>query len=168
MVQYQSFPRSNSLLPQLQEIVECFIAVDSEISSPSHNLSSDEVLAVLRPHFENIGLKVESSKRSIDKIKVPVLFGKNNTVDRSFEADAVSGDGSIVIEVEAGRATENYQFLKDIFQACLMHRVEYLVIAVRNRYRTHNDFEIVYSFLDTLYVSGRITLPLKGIVLVGY
>ena len=85
-----------------------------------------------------------------------------------FAADAVSGDGSIVIEVEAGRATENYQFLKDIFQACLMHRVEYLVIAVRNRYRTHNDFEIVYSFLDTLYVSGRITLPLKGIVLVGY
>lgn len=83
-------------------------------------------------------------------------------------ADAVSGDGKIVIEVEAGRATENNQFLKDIFQACMMHGVEYLVIVVRNVYRGHKDFDIIHTFLETLYVSNRLTLPLSGILLVGY
>lgn len=77
-------------------------------------------------------------------------------------------DGKIVIEVEAGRATENNQFLKDLFQACMMFNVEYLVLAVRNEYRSHNDFEIIYTFLETLYISNRIHLPLKGILLIGY
>ena len=80
----------------------------------------------------------------------------------------MSSDGRIVIEVEAGRATENNQFLKDLFQACMMFNVEYLVIAVRNIYRNHNDFEIIYTFLETLYISNRIQLPLKGILLIGY
>jgi len=30
------------------------------------------------------------------------------------------------LEVEAGRAYTNYQFLKDLFQACMMHDVQYL------------------------------------------
>lgn len=29
----------------------------------------------------------------------------------------------------------NNQFLKDLFQACMMQDVDYLVIAVRNEYR---------------------------------
>ena len=62
---------------------------------------------------------------------MPVLFGLNNTVDQSFNADGVSNDGKIVIEVEAGRATANYAFLKDIFQASMMHGVEFLILAVR-------------------------------------
>jgi hypothetical protein len=80
----------------------------------------------------------------------------------------VSNNGKIVIEVEAGRATENNQFLKDIFQACMMFEVEYLVIVVRNEYRGHKDFEIIYTFLETLYISSRLHLPLKGILLIGY
>jgi hypothetical protein len=56
------------------------------------------------------------NKASIDKIKVPVLFSLNNRIDKFFDADAVSADGKIVIEVEAGRAYRNNQFLKDIFQ----------------------------------------------------
>ncbi len=93
---------------------------------------------------------------------------QDNKIDKSFYADALSADGRIVIEVEAGRATENYQFLKDLFEACMMFDVEYLVLAVRNVYRTHYDFERVYSFLETLYISNRLHLPLKGILLVGY
>ena len=50
----------------------------------------------------------------------------------------------------------------------MMFNVEYLVVAVRNEYRTHKDFEIVYTFLETLYISNRIQLPLKGILLIGY
>ena len=54
------------------------------------------------------------------------------------------------------------------FQACVMHDIEQLVIAVRNDYRGHDDFETVINFLDTLYTSNRLNLPLKGILIIGY
>ena len=45
---------------------------------------------------------------------------------------------------------------------------EYLVIAVRNHYHNTDDFKSIFQFLETLYISGRLQLPLKGIVLIGY
>jgi hypothetical protein len=30
------------------------------------------------------------------------------------------------------------------------------------------DFEKIYAFLETLYINGRLQLPLKGIVLIGF
>jgi hypothetical protein len=36
-----------------------------------------------------------------------------------------------VLEVEAGRGVVNHQFLKDLFQACMMYEVNYLAIAIR-------------------------------------
>jgi len=87
---------------------------------------------------------------------------------RSFNADAVSSDGKIVLEVEAGRAVDINLFLKDIFQACIMFGVEYLVIAVLNNHRGADDFANIYAFLETLYVSNRLKLPLNGILLIGY
>ena len=63
-------------------------------------------------------------------------------------------------------------FLKDIFQACMMFDIEYLVIAVLNEYTgggaTTRDYHDVKTFLETLYVSNRLMLPLKGILLIGY
>ena len=97
-----------------------------------------------------------------------MLFSINNRIDKFFDADAVSADGKIVIEVEAGRGYRNNQFLKDIFQACMMPNAEYLVIAVRNHYHNTDDFKSIFQFLETLYISGRLQLPLKGIVLIGY
>ncbi len=126
------------------------------------------MLRFLRPQLEAIKCKVEVGKARGEKIPVPVLFGLNNHIDKSFDADGLSSDGKIVIEVEAGRAVVNYQFLKDIFQACMMHGVDYLVLAVRNNYRGGDDFKRVHSFLETLYISSRLVLPLKGIVLIGY
>ncbi|MCR5861018.1 hypothetical protein LRS05_02150 [Flavobacterium sp. J372] len=122
----------------------------------------------LRPHLEELRFTVESGKSNLQKISVPVLFGYNNNIDKSFNADAVSHDGKIVIEVEAGRAVANNQFLKDIFQACMMFEVEYLIVAVRNDYRGGDDFQKIFNFLETLYISNRLKLPLKGILLVGY
>lgn len=153
---------------EIKEVVSCFSEVEKHIESPLNNLSSNEVLECLRPHLEKINYIVETGKSKTKKISVPVLFGNENAIDKSFNADALSLDGRIVIEVEAGRATENNQFLKDIFQACMMHSVDYLVIAVRKTYRGHADFEIVYTFLETLYISNRLHLPLKGILLIGY
>jgi len=50
----------------------------------------------------------------------------------------------------------------------MMHDVLHLAIAVRNVYRGSDDFTKIESFLETLYVSGRLQLPLKGILLIGY
>lgn len=173
MINYQFFPRSQNITPQLRSVIECFKRVDDKRNEDCQP-KSNEMLALVQPYFEELDYKVESGKA--DQIFVPVLFGENDSVDKYFAADALSADGKIVIEVEAGRAVMNNQFLKDIFQACMMLEVEYLVIAVLNKY-SHKcggktidspDFQKVKTFLETLYVSNRLRLPLKGILLIGY
>ena len=168
MIRFQFFPRSHGIIPEMQQVIDCFKKHEKEIDSSMNDLVSNKVLATIRPDLENIGYKVETGKGKEEKIDVPVLFGENNVVDKSYFADALSADRKIVIEVEAGRATENNQYMKDIFEACMMFDVEYLVIAVRNHYRTHEDFSKIFTFLETLYVSNRLHLPLKGILLIGY
>ncbi|QLE01029.1 hypothetical protein HX109_05410 [Galbibacter sp. BG1] len=168
MIRFQFFPRSHGITTDVKAVIQCFQKVENEISSGHLKLNSNDVLEVLRPHLEELEYDVETGKTKNDKIHVPVLFGYNNQIDKSFNADALSKDGKIVIEVEAGRAVDNNQFLKDIFQACMMFEVEYLIIAVRNDYRGADDFMKIYSFLETLYISSRLHLPLKGILLVGY
>jgi hypothetical protein len=165
---YQLFPRSFGITEDIKAVIACFEKNYEHIKSPDHNLNSDGVLKVIAEDLKLLNFKVEESKASIDKIKVPVLFSLNNRIDKFFDADAVSADGKIVIEVEAGRAYRNNQFLKDIFQACMMPNAEYLVIAVRNHYYNSDDFKSIFQFLETLYISGRLQLPLKGIVLIGY
>jgi len=168
MIQYQFFPRSRGVVQEIKVVIDCFEAVSSSIDSTKHNLTSNKVLEKLTPGLLKLGYKVEVSKKQDGKITVPVLFGMDNIVDKSFSADALSSDGKIVIEVEAGRALENNQYMKDIFQACMMFDVEYLIIAVRHTYRKHPDFERIKTFLETLYISNRLHLPLKGILLIGY
>lgn len=176
MINYQFFPRSQGVTPEIKAIIECFQNVEPQIEQQSNHLVSNEVLALVRPHLEKLGFRVESGKGKNEKIDVPVLFGENNAIDKSFYADALSADGRIVIEVEAGRAVRNNQFLKDVFQACMMFDVEYLVIAVCNQYKFNSagkqviaeDYKEVRTFFETLYVSNRLHLPLKGILLIGY
>lgn len=168
MIRYQFFPRSQGITPEIKLVVDCFEKNYHQIKSTDHNLSSNDVLELLRNDLEEAKYFVEAGKTRDQKIHVPVLFGYNNNIDKSFNADALSEDGKIVIEVEAGRAVANNQFLKDIFQACMMFEVEYLIVAVRNDYRGADDFMKVFSFLETLYISNRLILPLKGILLIGY
>jgi hypothetical protein len=167
-LRFQFFPRSRGISEQIQEVINCFQENIDKISSAQFNLSSNEVLEIIRPNLEANNFICETGKTKDRKISVPVLFGYDNRIDKSFNADALSKDGKIVIEVEAGRAVDNNQFLKDIFQACMMFEVEYLIIAVRNDYRGADDFMKIYTFLETLYISNRLHLPLKGIVLIGY
>ena len=167
-MKYQLFPRSQGMTNELFNVVKCFEDIYQNINSLENNLDSNAVLGFLTEPLEAIDFIVEQGKKANEKIKVPVLFGQNNSIDKEFNADALSSDGKIVVEVEAGRATDNNQFLKDIFQACMMFGVEYLVIAVRELYRNKRDYDKVFTFLETLYISGRLNLPLKGILLIGY
>ena len=165
---YQLFPRSFGITDEMREVINCFERNYNQIESPKHTLSSDGVLKIIADDLKAINFNVETGKTKENKIHVPVLFTRNNVTAKSFNADAVSFDKKIVIEVEAGRAFRNNQFLKDIFQVCMMPMAEYLVIAVRNHYHETDDFESIFQFLETLYISGRLQLPLKGIVLIGY
>lgn len=168
MINWQFFPKSRVIPKHLKEVVCVFELNESLISSENHNYTSNDVLENVRINLENLKFKIEKSKRSIDKIKVPVLFGQNGKLEKYFDADGYSIINKTVIEFEAGRTVTNYQFLKDLFQACMMYEVDYLVIAVRKDYRGNPDFQNVITFFDTLYASGRLQLPLKGILIVGY
>ena len=168
MINWQYFPKSDRIPNHLADIVRVFEKEQFNFDSEKYQYSSDEVLSFLRNGFEDLNYQVEKSKKRVDKIHVPVLFGKNGILDKYFEADGLNLETKTVIEVEAGRGVTNHQFLKDLFQASVMHDVEFLVISVRNIYRTSKDFDKVISFLDTLYASNRLKLPLTGILIVGY
>jgi hypothetical protein len=177
MINWAYFPRNEKIPDICSKVVDCFKHVadkinshenDKQIGAEFKESASNVVLSRLLPGLTALGFKVETGKAAADKIQIPVLFGKNDEVKKHFDADAYHEGLKFVIEVEAGRAVANYQFLKDLFQACVMVDVDYLCIAVRNKYRESPDFDKVYTFLDTLYTSGRLKLPLKGILIVGY
>lgn len=169
MINWAYFPQSDRPNQLILDIVQVFENHSDEIdSSANEKQDSNTVLAKLTNPLQNIGFKVELGKKKDEKIHIPVLFGKNGIVKKSFNADAFHLNEKFVLEVEAGRGVTNHQFLKDLFQACMMQDVDYLGIAVRNTYKNSKDFEKVFTFFDTLYTSNRLHLPLKGILIVGY
>lgn len=169
MINWAHFPQTEKPTKLSFRVIEVFESISDSIDSSTHDVQvSNEVLAKAAKNFETLGFKVETGKRKADKVRVPVLYGRNGRVEKSFEADAYHEGEGYVIEVEAGRGVVNYQFLKDLFQACMMTDVDYLCIAVRNIYRNSKDFEKVFTFFDTLFKSKRMNLPLKGILIIGY
>ena len=156
----------------MQNVVSIFEKHSIEIDSEKHTYDSNGVLEIVRSDLEKNGYQVETSKKKEGKIHVPVLFGMNGKLDKYFEADGLNAEYKTVIEVEAGRGYANNQFLEDLFQASVMYNIDYLIIAVRNIYKTKSskskDFEKIMSFIDTLYASERLVLPLKGILILGY
>ena len=162
------FPKNKRITDNMMQVVGAFQENDAAICSDTHTLVSDEVLQAVSESLENIGYTVEKSKKDIDKIKIPVLYGECGKPSLNFEADAFNTDTKIVIEVEAGRAVTNYQFLKDFFEACCMDSAEYLCIAVRMQYKASADYKKVCDFFEAMYASNRFQVPLKGILVIGY
>ena len=174
-VNYQMFPRSMKVEGKLERVLEIMSEFHHEFNSENKDSveahrKSNEVLAYITEGLEKEEFKVEKGKNN--KITVTVLYGLNGVPEKSFDADALHEKEKIVIEIEAGRAWANHQFLKDIVQACLMPEVDYLVLAVKNKYWTKNtsseDFNNIRTFLESMYTSERLKLPLKGILLIGY
>ena len=168
MIQWQFFPKNKTIPKHLLDVVQVFQVKSNEIDSTKHHLSSNEVLAKITPNLQALGYVVETGKAKSQKIFVPVLYGKNGRLEKFFDADGLNSDNKTVIEVEAGRGVTNYQFLKDLFQACMMSDIEYLIISIRNIYRKSSDFDKVVTFIETLYSSDRMQLPLSGILIIGY
>lgn len=168
LIRYQTFPKSLPTPHGVNLVVGALKVVEAQIDSSKHQHASNTVLEIARPHLVESGFEVEAGKTNDAKILRPVLFGEGGKVDKSFEADGFHAETGTVVEIEAGRGVTNYQFLKDLFQACVMQDAQHLVIAVRNTYRASNDYEKVVNFFDTLYSSGRLALPLESVTAVGY
>jgi len=168
MINWQYYPKSDAAPEIVTQVITTFEGASAQIDSEVHTLESNLVLAALAVGLTTAGFIVESDKTAAGKVKVPVLFGPNGRLEKSFDADAFHRNAGFVLEVEAGRGVVNNQFFKDLFQACMMHDVFYLGIAVRNNYRKSPDFKKVIRFFDTMYASNRLKLPLKGILVIGY
>lgn len=171
---WQIFPRSQSITPSLKGIVDAFVANESGFVTNSKqgkskpNLESNEVLKVIAADLEKAGFKVETSKR--DKIKRPVLFGRRGVPEKTFDVDAYHEGEGIILEVESGRGFTNNQFLKDFFSGCAMQGVNHIAIALRLRYgkTQHQDFDAACTYFDSIYASGRMTFPIKSLLVIGY
>lgn len=168
MIEWIYFPKSDRPHHLCEPIVQAFTASLGGIGSAENKLDSNSVLAFVGDGLRVLGFAVETGKRHEQKIHVPVLFGRNGKVTKAFEVDAFHPTERFVLEIEAGRAIDNNQFLKDLFEACMMHDANYFCVAVRRDYRGKDDFAIVTTFFETLYASRRLTLPLKGILVIGY
>ena len=168
MISWIYFPKSEQPPQIVLDVVKVFESVETKLKRQPDKMVSDAVLSIVRPGLEKAGFDVETGKRASEKIKVPVLFGRNGRVEKYFEADAWNKAEKVVFEVEAGRGFANNQFLKDLFQACMMRDVEICGIAVRHQYIKSKDFEKVVAFFETLFASDRLQLPLKGVFLIGY
>lgn len=174
MINWQYFPKSDRISEKLLETIRVFEdrsqEIDSEAIDKSSMIDSNTVLAILKDGLLSIGYQVEVSKSGDGKIAVPVLYGRNGKADKSFFADGYHVHEEIVLEVEAAAAVANNRFLKDLFEACVMDNVKYCIIAVRNHNKTTNqkDFEAVMKFIDTVYASQKLKLPLTGVLIIGY
>jgi hypothetical protein len=169
MINWIYYPLSDKPPETALKVVKAFEDVSENIDSTTHEKQvSDKVLSTVADGLRSLGFSVESGKKKSQKVPVPVLFGINGELKKYFEADAYHFEKNFVVEVEAGRAVTNYQFLKDLFQACMMHKVYYLAVAVRNIYKRSKDFQKVNLFFETLYASGRLELLLNGILIIGY
>ena len=162
------FPRNKCVTSEFTELIKIFEKNEPEISSKKHTLKSDDVLRIVTNDLLRNGYVVEKGKKDKDKVKIPVLYGECGKPSLNFEADAYNEVHKIVVEIEAGRTVTNYQFLKDFYEACCMVDADYLCIAVREIYRKSQDYQKVCQFLNSMYISNRFIIPLKGILIIGY
>lgn len=114
----------------------------------------------------------QPTKTKADKITRPVLFGENGAVLVSYDVDGYHPNDQVVLEVEAGRGAASNADYRDLVRASLMVSVSYLVLAMMLNYtgggHTTRSYEVARSRLDAVFASDRLSLPLQGVLLVGY
>ena len=77
MINWQYYPKRKEIPTHLRDVVDIFVLKQSVISSNDFTLNSNEVLENISLNLLELNYQVEVSKKAIDKIKVPVLFGMN-------------------------------------------------------------------------------------------
>jgi len=133
-------------------------------------------LASLCPGLVQLGYQVETSKKAIDKIERPVLFGDEGHPRVHYQIDAWLPEPGVVVEVEAGRGWMGGAFYRDLIRTSLIVGARYLALGMMDKYiyssgakkLTSHDYEHSRDQLDAIYASGRLQLPFEGVLLIGY
>jgi len=168
-IRWVYYPNNKTVNNKLLETINIFEKNEELITSQidrDKGLESNDVLKILSADLSEIGYEVEIDKKH--KIPIPVLYGENGKPEKWFDVDAYESNEGIIIEVEAGRAVCNNQVIKDFFEACMIDEAQYLIIAVRNNYRNSDDFKTVKKWFDSFYTCSNITIPFKGLLIIGY
>ncbi len=71
MINWQYFPKSDSIPSHLRSVVEIIQQSEDAIKSSSNKLNSNQVLSVLRKSLVDLGFAVEQDKKASGKIKIP-------------------------------------------------------------------------------------------------
>ena len=93
-------------------------------------LTSDHLLAFLRPGLVELGSEVEAGKHKAEKIRRPVLFGERGVKRVAYEVDAVNDELGVLVEVEAGRSARDKADYRDLVRTSLVVGVQYLALGV--------------------------------------
>jgi len=137
-------------------------------------LSSDAVLAHLRPGLEALGFEVESGKGAGQKVRRTVLYGENGRPEVNYDIDAFNDYLGAAVEIEAGRGAANNADYRDIVRTSLILDARFLVLMQPYAYRSSVSAAPIHAYansraqLDAIYASRRLVLPFEGVVLVGY
>lgn len=169
------FPRHNPYPSWVRDFVEVIRSNRDSIDSRHHKgLKSDNLVAEIRDSLTALGWEVEAGKQANQKIHRPVLFGDNGQAIVQQEIDGWHPALKIVMEMESGRGWMGNAVYRDLVRASLIADADFLVIGVRQHYEygsrdtARNDFESTRDLLDSIYASGRLQLPFKGILIVGW
>ena len=142
--------------------------IDSEDVQP---LISNQVLKILSEDLKNIGFDVEEDK------PIDLEYDVGNGRTRTFQPDAHNPQTKIAIEIESGQAKSNYKFLKDFFEAIVLDKVDYMIIAVRRFYKTKKksgttvtsrDYQYIIDCLNAYDIAINHNWPIKGLMVIGY
>ncbi len=88
MINWRYFPKSDEAPQIAVDVVSVFENASTRIESTKHDLNSNDVLAEICDDLQSKGFLVETGKKKSEKILVPVLFGLNGKLEKSFDADA--------------------------------------------------------------------------------
>ena len=82
-IRWRVFPTSTPPLPLASAIAKVFEGQLPAIGTPANQLTSNEVLAFVRPGLKDLGFQVEEPGKG-GRISVPVLFGENGKATKSY------------------------------------------------------------------------------------
>lgn len=168
---WQVYPRSQRPSDLVRAIAGVFEGQEAVIGTPPNKPQSNTVLAAVRPGLQSLGFQVEESGA---RISVPLLFGVNGRVEKTFDVDAWHQTERAILEVEAGIAIDARKLYQDLFEAIAMPDINFLCIAVQNAYHpprrraAFDDFRRANDIIDSLFSSGRLQLPLSTVMVLGY
>ena len=154
-IRFSTFPRTQTPPTFLEKLIDQFEEHSQEVGTVhrERGLTSEELLAVLRPDLIDLGFEVEAGKRTEDKIMRPVFFGENAQPELQYQVDAWHPEWLAGLEIEAGRAWMGNAVYRDLIQALLMVDMEHLILAVPQMYRYNSSRRP--SQAETTNIQGR-------------